>query len=75
MNYESEFILPVLTAFEAIQRGFGRLMINLSSFIAFHARRSDLPTEGLPGGSLIEFTFFWEEAQRWEGRNWQVQVS
>jgi Endosomal/lysosomal potassium channel TMEM175 len=36
---------------------------------------SDLPTEGLPGGSLIEFTFFWEEAQRWEGRNWQVQVS
>ena len=40
MNYESEFILPVLTAFEAIQRGFGRLMINLSSFIAFHARRT-----------------------------------
>jgi glucoamylase len=36
---------------------------------------ADLPTEGLPGGSLIEFTFFWEEAKRWEGRNWQVQVS
>jgi fatty-acyl-CoA synthase len=40
MNYESEFILPVLGAFEAIQRGLGRLMINLSSFIAFHARRT-----------------------------------
>ena len=34
----------------------------------------DLPTEGFPSGSVVEFTFFWEAAQRWEGRNWQVQV-
>jgi glucoamylase len=35
---------------------------------------SDLPTRELPGGSIIEFTFFWEVSQRWEGRNWQVAV-
>jgi glucoamylase len=34
----------------------------------------DLPTEVLLGGSIVEFTFFWQAAQRWEGRNWQVQV-
>jgi glucoamylase len=35
---------------------------------------SDLPTEGLLNGTVVEFTFFWEAAQRWEGRNWQVHV-
>ena len=34
----------------------------------------DLPTEELPGGAVVEFTFYWEAAQRWEGRNWQVRV-
>jgi len=24
---------------------------------------------------VIEFTFFWKEAQRWEGRNYRVAVS
>src|SRR4051794_24242477 len=36
MNYESEFILGKRTACLR----FGRRMINLSSFIAFHARRT-----------------------------------
>jgi glucoamylase len=36
---------------------------------------SDLPTEGLPSGSVVEFTFYWKAAQRWEGRNWQVQMA
>ncbi len=31
---------------------------------------ADLPTENCPGGLVIEFTFFWKEAQRWEGRNY-----
>jgi glucoamylase len=35
----------------------------------------DLLTEGCPDGSVIEFTFFWKEAQRWEGRNYSVAVS
>jgi len=35
---------------------------------------SDLPTQELPNGSIIEFTFFWKVAHRWEGRNWQVAV-
>lgn len=35
---------------------------------------ADLSTEGCPDGSRIEFAFFWEEAQRWEGRNFSVIV-
>jgi len=36
---------------------------------------ADLPTQGCSDGSVIEFTFFWKEAQRWEGRNYSVAVS
>jgi glucoamylase len=35
----------------------------------------DLPTKDCPENSLIEFTFFWKEAGRWEGRNYSVAVS
>jgi hypothetical protein len=34
----------------------------------------DLPTEDCPDGSVIEFTFFWKEPERWEGRNDSVAV-
>jgi len=34
----------------------------------------DFPTKNRPGVSMFEFTFFWKDAQRWEGRNWQVSV-
>ncbi len=34
----------------------------------------DLPTEQWPGGSVIDFTLFWKDDQRWEGRNWKVSV-
>jgi hypothetical protein len=34
----------------------------------------DLPTEKCPDGSVIEFTFFWEEARHWEGRNYSVAI-
>ncbi len=36
---------------------------------------ADLPAENCPAGSVIEFTFFWKEGQRWEGRNYSVAVS
>jgi len=36
---------------------------------------ADLPTRHCPDGSVIEFTFFWKAAQRWEGRNYSVAVS
>jgi glucoamylase len=36
---------------------------------------ADLPTEDCPDGSVIEFTLFWTEAQRWEGRNYSIAVS
>jgi glucoamylase len=35
---------------------------------------ADLLTELVPDGAAIEFTFFWKEAQRWEGRNVSVAV-
>ena len=35
---------------------------------------ADLPSELSPAGSVIEFTFFWNAAQRWEGRNYSVGV-
>jgi glucoamylase len=35
---------------------------------------ADLPTENCPEGSAIEFTFFWKEGRRWEGRNYSVTV-
>jgi glucoamylase len=35
---------------------------------------ADFPTSKWPGGSIFAFTCFWEGAQRWEGRNWEVSV-
>jgi glucoamylase len=35
---------------------------------------ADLSTEKLPRNSVIEFTFFWKAAQRWEGKNFSVEV-
>jgi glucoamylase len=36
---------------------------------------ADLPTADCPDGSVIEFTFFWKDAQRQEGRNYSVDLS
>jgi len=35
---------------------------------------ADLPSKPGPGGAAIEFTFFWKDAQSWEGRNFSVAV-
>jgi glucoamylase len=35
---------------------------------------ADLPTETCPDGAVIEFTYFWKQDQRWEGRNYSVVV-
>jgi glucoamylase len=35
---------------------------------------ADLPTEALPRGAQILFTFFWPEARRWEGEDFTVQT-
>ena len=35
---------------------------------------ADFPTMNLTANSVIEFTLFWKPAQRWEGRDWQVNV-
>lgn len=34
----------------------------------------DLPTQNLPPGSVVHFTFFWPQGTRWEGRNFSVTV-
>jgi glucoamylase len=35
----------------------------------------DVPTEKLPPGSQLEFTFYWTAAQRWEGVNFTVTMA
>ena len=34
----------------------------------------DLPTESLPEGARIDFTFYWPEVNRWEGQDFAVIV-
>jgi fatty-acyl-CoA synthase len=58
MNYESEFTLPVLWSYEAIESGFRQSMINLSSFIAFHARRTPDRCAMKYGGEDISYADF-----------------
>ena len=36
---------------------------------------ADFPTAEWPGGSALTFTLFWKRDQRWEGRNWQIDVA
>jgi glucoamylase len=33
---------------------------------------ADLPTEDLPAGTTLKFTFYWQEAGRWEGADYEV---
>jgi glucoamylase len=35
---------------------------------------ADFPTTRWPAGSTFAFTLFWKRDQRWEGRNWEVNV-
>jgi glucoamylase len=35
----------------------------------------DLPTNQNDAGSLVQFTFYWTDSQRWEGQNYSVRLS
>ena len=35
---------------------------------------ADFPTADVPSGSALTFTLFWKRDQRWEDRNWQINV-
>jgi glucoamylase len=35
---------------------------------------ADLPTDGLPSGREVVFTFFWQEGQNWEGADFTVGI-
>ncbi len=35
---------------------------------------ADFPASDLPSSSALAFTFFWKREQRWEERNWQVNI-
>jgi len=35
---------------------------------------ADLPTHGLDPGHAVVFTFFWPQAQRWEGTDFSVTI-
>jgi hypothetical protein len=34
----------------------------------------DLPSEALPVGSQVVFTFYWKNAAQWEGKDYRVTV-
>jgi glucoamylase len=36
---------------------------------------ADLPTQALSGGDKVQFTFYWSHSGRWEGTNFEVQIS
>jgi glucoamylase len=36
---------------------------------------ADFATEKMPAGSLLEFTFQWKKAERWEGRNYTIKIT
>ncbi|MGH7682243.1 MAG: glucan 1,4-alpha-glucosidase, partial [Candidatus Eiseniibacteriota bacterium] len=36
---------------------------------------ADLPTSQFPTGTVVRFTFHWPAADRWEGRDFEVEVS
>jgi glucoamylase len=35
---------------------------------------ADLPTEKIPAGTSIQFTFYWPESSRWEGTDFYIRV-
>ena len=35
---------------------------------------ADLPAAGLPEGTWVRFTFYWPDAARWEGEDFEVEV-
>jgi glucoamylase len=35
----------------------------------------EFPSAIFPSGSRLEFTFFWTEANRWEGRNFVIAIA
>jgi glucoamylase len=35
---------------------------------------ADIPTRDWPANSVMDFTLFWKADQRWEGRDWQINV-
>ena len=36
---------------------------------------ADIPTDHWEAGTIFTFTCFWEHDQRWQGQNWQLEVS
>ncbi len=48
--------------------------LDTTNFEQLNLWHADLPTENLPGDSVVEFTFNWINEGRWEGKNWQVRV-
>jgi glucoamylase len=35
---------------------------------------ADVPSANLRAGGRVEFTFFWTDSARWQGRNYEVAV-
>jgi glucoamylase len=35
---------------------------------------ADLPAAGLPAGASIRFTFYWPDAVKWEGEDFEIDA-
>lgn len=46
--------------------------VSVAALDLWHA---NFPTKTMAADSVIEFTIFWKQAQRWEGKNYSVTVS
>lgn len=54
--------------------GWGSFQETKTRDTGFGIQVADLATESLTAGTNIDFTFFWTEAGRWEGRNFRTVV-
>jgi glucoamylase len=52
----------------------GTNKIETTKIAALNLRFADLPTHDLRSNSVVEFTFYWKDTQRWEGGHWQIGV-
>ena len=43
-----------------------------STFTSLHY--FDMPTHDLTRGALVEWTFYWKDANRWEGENFRAEI-
>jgi glucoamylase len=71
-NLRVELLAPTLVRWSADNWKSAADVKTVDSGLGLHY--ADLPTNKLPVGGKVTFTFFWSDARKWEGTNWEVDV-